>query len=207
LATQNPKAEVLNTLIRGNMSTRIAFRVATTEHSRVILGQSGAQELPRTIRGRLVARLDRELETLQGLYITEKEIERLAGELRGGRPSLLTELEEEMVRHAMTHLSGKFHIHKLAAAFKGRIGMKRVWRLAKNWELRGWLIPGPSRADGRRVSDECCCPARQAACNCSSGGWSAGTMRLWSCARSTLATLPSADTLATPSCAVESLAD
>ena len=154
LATQNPKAEVLNTLIRGNMSTRIAFRVATTEHSRVILGQSGAQELPRTIRGRLVARLDRELETLQGLYITEKEIERLAGELRGGRPSLLTELEEEMVRHAMTHLSGKFHIHKLAAAFKGRIGMKRIWRLAKNWELRGWLIPGPSRADGRRVSDE-----------------------------------------------------
>jgi hypothetical protein len=34
LATQNPKAEVLNTLIRGNMSTRIAFRVATGNHSR-----------------------------------------------------------------------------------------------------------------------------------------------------------------------------
>jgi hypothetical protein len=67
---------------------------------------------------------------------------------------VLTELEEELVRHAVEHLGGKFHIHNLAAAFKGRIGMKRIWRLAKNWELRGWLIPGPSRADGRRVSDE-----------------------------------------------------
>jgi len=154
LATQNPKAEVLNTLIRGNMSTRISFRVATAEHSRVILGESGAQQLPRTIRGRLMARLDRGLETLQGFYITEEAIKRLVRGLRGSRPSLLTELEEQMVRYAMAHLGGKFHIHQLAAAFKGQMGMKRIWRLAKKWELRGWLIPGQSRADGRRVSDE-----------------------------------------------------
>jgi hypothetical protein len=154
LATQNPKAEVLNTLIRGNMSTRVAFRVATADHSRVILGQSGAQTLPRTIRGRLAARLDRGLETLQGFYITEENLARRLEALRGRPPSPLTELEEEMVDYTMAHLAGKFHIHKLAAAFKGRIGMKRIWKLAKNWELRGWLIPGPSRADGRRVSDE-----------------------------------------------------
>jgi len=154
LATQNPKAEVLNTLIRGNMSTRIAFRVATAEHSRVILGRGGAQELPRTVRGRLMARLDREPETLQGFYITDEEIERLMAKLRNGQPSVLTELEEALVRHALEHLGGKFHIHKLAAAFKGQMGMKRIWRLAKNWELRGWLIPGRSRADGRRVSEE-----------------------------------------------------
>jgi len=154
LATQNPKAEVLNTLIRGNMSTRISFRVATAEHSRVILGESGAQTLPRTIRGRLMARLDSKLDVLQGFYITDKEIAQLTAGLRGSQPSPLTELEEEMVRYAMSHLAGKFHIHKLAAAFKGQIGMKRIWKLAKSWELRGWLIPGPSRADGRRVSDE-----------------------------------------------------
>lgn len=154
LATQNPKAEVLNTLIRGNMSTRLAFRVATAEHSRVILGKSGAQELPRTIRGRLMARLDRGLEILQGFYITEQEIERLTKEMQDGRQSVLRELEEAMIRYAMTHLDGKFHIHKLAAAFKGQISMKRVWRLANSWEQRGWLIPGHSRADSRQVSDE-----------------------------------------------------
>jgi len=154
LATQNPKAEVLNTLIRGNMSTRIAFRVATAEHSRVILGSGGAQKLSRTIQGRLMVQLDREEEILQGFYITDEEIEQLTCQLQHSRPAILTQLEEEMVRYAMVYLEGKFHIHKLAEAFKGRIGMKRVWKLAKNWELRGWLISGPSRADGRRVSDE-----------------------------------------------------
>jgi hypothetical protein len=77
LATQNPKAEVLNTLIRGNMSTRIAFRVATSNHSRTILGTSGAEKIPRAVRGRLVARLDQDLVDLQGFDITDNQIRSL----------------------------------------------------------------------------------------------------------------------------------
>ena len=77
LATQNPKAEVLNTLIRGNMSTRIAFRVAANHHSRTILGMSGAEKLPRSVRGRLVVRLDRDLENLQGFDIIDSQIRAL----------------------------------------------------------------------------------------------------------------------------------
>ena len=83
MATQNPKAEVLNTLIRGNMSTRIAFRVATANHSRTILGMSGAEKIPRPVRGRLVARLDRDLEDLQGFSIIDDQIRALASRLRG----------------------------------------------------------------------------------------------------------------------------
>ena len=78
LATQNPKAEVLNTLIRGNLSTRIAFRVASVEHSRTILGCGGAQELPRTVRGRLVARLDHSLVRLQGFFVSDEAVLELA---------------------------------------------------------------------------------------------------------------------------------
>ncbi|MFZ5915675.1 MAG: FtsK/SpoIIIE domain-containing protein [Chloroflexota bacterium] len=74
LATQNPKAEVLNTLIRGNMSTRIAFRVATANHSRTILGLPGAEQIPRSVRGRLVARLDRDLVNLQGFDIINQRM-------------------------------------------------------------------------------------------------------------------------------------
>ena len=77
LATQNPKAEVLNTLIRGNMSTRVAFRVATGNHSRTILGTSGAEKIPRAVRGRLVARLDRDLVNLQGFDIIDGQIRAL----------------------------------------------------------------------------------------------------------------------------------
>jgi DNA segregation ATPase FtsK/SpoIIIE-like protein len=56
LATQNPKSEVLDTLIRGNLAARIAFRVTTSAHSRTILGMSGAESLP-AIPGRMLARL------------------------------------------------------------------------------------------------------------------------------------------------------
>jgi len=82
LATQNPKAEVLNTLIRGNMSTRIAFRVATVHHSRTILGTPGAEKIPRSVRGRLVARLDRDLEDLQGFDIIDAQIRALTRGMR-----------------------------------------------------------------------------------------------------------------------------
>jgi len=78
LATQNPKAEVLNTLIRGNMSTRIAFRVATASHSRTILGLPGAEKVPRSVRGRLVARLDQDLENLQGFDIMDDQVGAMA---------------------------------------------------------------------------------------------------------------------------------
>jgi hypothetical protein len=82
LATQNPKAEVLNTLIRGNMSTRIAFRVATGYHSRTILGMSGAEKIPRSVRGRLVARLGQNLEDFQGFDMTDAQIRTLISRLQ-----------------------------------------------------------------------------------------------------------------------------
>jgi hypothetical protein len=93
LATQNPKAEVLNTLIRGNMSTRIAFRVATASHSRTILGMSGAEKIPRSVRGRLVARLDRDLEDLQGFDIIGEQVRTLTFGLR--RRELATQLPRD----------------------------------------------------------------------------------------------------------------
>ena len=82
LATQNPKAKVLDTLIRGNMSTRIAFRVATNHHSRTILGMAGAEKIPRSVRGRLVARLDRDLKDLQGFDTIDAHVRTLTSRLR-----------------------------------------------------------------------------------------------------------------------------
>jgi len=147
LATQNPKAEVLNTLIRGNMSTRIAFRVVTAEHSRVILGMGGAQELPRTIRGRMLARLDGEPVTLQGFYVSDEEIDQLTARLRSQPVRVLTDQERAMVMHAVENLEGKFTIRDLADAFD--VTHHTVRKLAEGWERRGLLSPSENTAQGR----------------------------------------------------------
>ena len=153
LSTQNPKAEVLNTLIRGNLSTRIAFRVPTSQHSRTILGMSGAENLPRTIKGRLLARLgDRGLAELQGFYLSETEIIAIA-ERAGASPfPTLTPLEQALVRHALANLDGNFPIDHLYRDFKGQISRRQLVKLASNWEKRGWLAAPFSPTESRKVT-------------------------------------------------------
>lgn len=102
LATQNPKAEVLNTLIRGNLAGRIAFRVSTPEHSRTILGLPGAERLPR-VPGRLLARFDGRLLQLQGYSVGAEMMSAVQTER-----TLLDAETRAMVEYARDHLGGRF---------------------------------------------------------------------------------------------------
>jgi DNA segregation ATPase FtsK/SpoIIIE-like protein len=86
ISTQNPKAEVINTLIRGNLSLRIAFRVAEANHSRTILGANvrgrGAHQISRTQRGRFMVRYDGDLVEMQGFKVDDDMARSIAEELR-----------------------------------------------------------------------------------------------------------------------------
>lgn len=166
LSTQNPKAEVLNTLIKGNMSVRVAFRVATPEHSRVILGVSGAEELPRTARGRMMARLDADLVELQGYLVRDEWVAMLTDRLRGYRldPKMgvqanspecshpaLTDLEQRLVQYAVEELGRAFSIGRLFEAFRGEISKPDLSVLAQTWEQRGWLSAPAHQGAPRQV--------------------------------------------------------
>jgi hypothetical protein len=59
-----------------------------------------------------------------------------------------------LVHYALEHLGGKFNIHDLAEAFRGRVSQRRIERLSRQWEARGWLVAGPTRADGKTITDE-----------------------------------------------------
>jgi hypothetical protein len=154
LATQNPKAEVLNTLIRGNMSTRIAFRVSSIEHSRTILGTAGAQVLSRTIRGRMVARLDDSLVQLQGFYVPDEAVLALADRWAGSQGAQLTPVERALVRYAQRELDGAFPVARLYEQFKGDISYRQLAKLGRQWEHKGWLSPPPSAIEARQVTGE-----------------------------------------------------
>lgn len=69
LATQNPKAEILNTLIRSNCDTRIAFRVATKSASKIILDEAGAEKIRQGQKGRFLFRHNGHLSLMQGFLL------------------------------------------------------------------------------------------------------------------------------------------
>jgi len=168
LATQNPKAEVLNTLIRGNCSTRIAFRTATAVHSRIILGDvtegDGAHRIPRTIRGRMKAHLDAGLVDLQGYLVDDDELLALAQRHGGCQPPTLSADEAALVRFAVDKLDGAFIVGKLARAFQGELTHHYIKTLARRWEHEGLLTKPAHATDARRVTPELLARLRGEAC-------------------------------------------
>jgi DNA segregation ATPase FtsK/SpoIIIE, S-DNA-T family len=95
LATQRPSTDVITGLIKANMPTRIAFKVAAKVDSRVILDQNGADKLlgmgdmlylpPRTS---MIGRA-------QGTYAADREVKRIVGFLR---ERYTQEFNEELVQ-------------------------------------------------------------------------------------------------------------
>jgi len=88
LATQRPSVDVITGLIKANIPGRIAFTVNSVVDSRTILDQAGAEKL--LGKGDLLftsATLSKP-RRIQGAYVSESEIERIADILRShGEPS------------------------------------------------------------------------------------------------------------------------
>lgn len=154
LATQNPKAEVLNTLIRGNLAGRVSFRVTTPEHSRAILGVSGAEQLPRH-PGRLLARLgDGRLHALQGYQVADQVLTELVAAIptvsddgtAGPMPVelLLTDREISMVSFGVYGLEGRFGQAEVMAEGYSRREYRRLVNKLKAQEL---LAKDPAQGD------------------------------------------------------------
>jgi hypothetical protein len=149
MATQNPKAEVVNTLIRDNCSVRLAFRCESPYQSKAIIGRVGADELP-AVRGRMVARVYDEYHTLQGYWVDDAEIERAIQAWTPTKPPpLLSELHTKLIAYSLEQLDGAFVIDRLAQAFMGQIARDKLLILAQEWQAKGWLSPykrgGPAK--------------------------------------------------------------
>jgi len=155
LATTNPKAEVINTLIRDNCLTRIAFRAMTADHSRIILDEGGAESLPAKIRGRLVARIaGGGPVVLQGYRVDDEVIAGMVSRWMAGsvqaaeQPPALGDVERELVRVAVEELGGYFVINRLAEMVGGATH-HLINKTAGRLEMSGLLTPPQYDSDGR----------------------------------------------------------
>ncbi len=85
MATQRPSVDVITGTIKANFPTRISFQVTSKIDSRTILGEQGAEQL----LGRgdmLFMAAGGRITRIHGAYVSETEVEQVAGFLRRQRP-------------------------------------------------------------------------------------------------------------------------
>jgi len=160
LATQRPSVDIITGLIKANITSRIAFSVASVIDSRTILDSSGAEKL--LGRGDLLY-ISPELskpKRLQGAYVTDQEIERVLSYWKSkGQPDYAEDITAKVVDKT---LSGNFedmgddelldqakdlviNAGKASASFlqrRLRIGYARAARLLDILEEQGVIGPG-----------------------------------------------------------------
>lgn len=94
LATQRPSTDVITGLIKANMPTRIAFKVASKVDSRVILDQNGAERLLGMGDMLYMPPRSSTIGRAQGTYASDREVKRVVGFLRERYPQ---EFSDELV--------------------------------------------------------------------------------------------------------------
>jgi S-DNA-T family DNA segregation ATPase FtsK/SpoIIIE len=87
IATQRPSVDVVTGLIKANFPARIAFAVTSSVDSRVILDTPGAERLLGRGDMLYMAPDSAELRRLQGCFVSDREISRLANFWKGAGPA------------------------------------------------------------------------------------------------------------------------
>ncbi len=165
LATQRPSVDVVTGLIKANFPSRIAFAVTSQIDSRVILDTPGAERL----LGRgdmLLMRPDQaKLTRVQGCYVTDDEINRIAAFWKQQAASMnmppvidpwaaLLDREEdddELLQDAIDALRGLRMCSASMLQRKLRIGYPKAARLMEQLEAKGVVGPDMGAGQGRAV--------------------------------------------------------
>lgn len=180
LSTQRPSVEVITGLIKANITSRIALQVASQVDSRTILDTAGAEKL---LGGGDLLFLSSELskpKRIQGAYISEEEIRRVADFIRennlgkvesgeilsfgngtsgegGGENDIFGDLDEEVDELYDEAVETVRRAKKASASLLQRrlkVGYARAARLLDLMEERGVIGPGEGAKPRQVYMDE-----------------------------------------------------
>lgn len=107
VSTQRPSVEIITGLIKANITTRIAFQVATQIDSRTILDMAGAEKLLGSGDMLYLSARSPKPKRIQGVFVSESEVKRVVKSIK----SQLTEeveYDEEVTAPQKMSFGGRF---------------------------------------------------------------------------------------------------
>lgn len=168
LATQHPKAEILDTLARTNAGVRVCLAVDEPEQAKVILGRSSIKDvaLPHKPGRMLVQGMPgaRGLVMLQGYAATDEEITSLVRAVRShvaplgpdGEPEVpLSADSRALLEHCLLERGGVMPVTEIIDARACEMTERRIRAAVKELVGRG-LIERPVQTEPYRVSRRGC---------------------------------------------------
>lgn len=176
VATQRPSVEVITGLIKANITSRIAFQVASQVDSRTILDGAGAEKLLGNGDLLFLSGDASKPRRIQGTYVSDKELKRVADFIKNQKePEYDQQMLKNIDKQAMTWNDGNSMDDELYEEAKKvvmqagkasasllqrrlRIGYARAARLLDILEAKGVVGPGdgakPREVYGLGDSDE-----------------------------------------------------
>jgi DNA segregation ATPase FtsK/SpoIIIE, S-DNA-T family len=107
VSTQRPSVEVLTGLIKANITTRIAFQVATQIDSRTILDMSGAEKLLGNGDMLFLSASSPKPRRIQGVFVSESEVKRVVKSIKSQLAEEV-DYDDEITAPQKISLGGKF---------------------------------------------------------------------------------------------------
>ncbi len=107
VSTQRPSVEVLTGLIKANITTRIAFQVATQIDSRTILDMGGGEKLLGNGDMLYLSARSPKPKRIQGVFVSESEVKRVVKSIKGQLEGDV-EYNEEITAPQKINTGGKF---------------------------------------------------------------------------------------------------
>ncbi len=104
LSTQRPSVEVITGLIKANITTRIAFQVASQIDSRTILDAAGAEKLLGSGDMLYLSGDSNKPRRIQGVFISEEEVRKITGFLKNQKEESGEEYNEEITESKKSSL-------------------------------------------------------------------------------------------------------
>lgn len=162
LATQRPSVDVITGLIKANIPTRIAFSVSSQVDSRTIIDTNGAEKLLGKGDMLFVENGSNKIVRLQGPYVSDEEIDRVANYFRSiAKPNYLfeqeellievdTEEEDELINDVISFVLEQNQVSTSLLQRRFRIGYNRAARLIDTLEQKG-IISAQNGSKPREV--------------------------------------------------------